>query len=81
VLRGENPVDYVDHDWITDPYSEGCYVGLPAPGALTELGSSLSRVHKRVHYAGTETASEWIGYIEGAIESGERVANEVWAAL
>jgi monoamine oxidase len=79
--EGKNPVDYVDHDWITDPYSEGCYVGLPAPGALTELGSSLSSAHGRVHYAGTETASEWIGYIEGAIESGERVAIEVWAAL
>ncbi|AFM11509.1 flavin monoamine oxidase family protein [Turneriella parva] len=79
--EGENPVDYVDHDWITDPFSEGCYVGLPAPGALTELGASLRAPHGRVHYAGTETASEWIGYIEGAIESGERAAIEVCAAL
>lgn len=75
--EGETPVDYIDHDWITDPWSEGCYVGLPAPGALTELGRSLSAPHGLVHYAGTETAREWIGYIEGAIESGERVAREI----
>ncbi len=78
--EGEHPTDYVDHDWITDPYSEGCYVGLPAPGALTELGYALRQPYGRVHFAGTETASAWIGYIEGAIESGERVAQEVAAA-
>ncbi|WP_433563219.1 FAD-dependent oxidoreductase [Nocardia sp. CA-151230] len=30
-----------------------------------------------VHWAGSETASEHAGYIEGAIESGERVACEL----
>lgn len=79
--QGNAPTGYVDHDWITDPWSEGCYVGLPSPGALTELGRSLSTPHGLVHYAGTETAREWIGYIEGAIESGERAALEVGRAL
>jgi monoamine oxidase len=80
-VQGKTPTGYTDHDWITDPWSEGCYVGLPAPGALTELGRSLSVPHGLVHYAGTETANAWIGYIEGAIESGERVAREVGEAL
>jgi monoamine oxidase len=31
----------------------------------------------RVHFAGTLTASMWIGYMEGAITSGERAALEV----
>jgi monoamine oxidase len=35
----------------------------------------------RLHFAGTETASEWNGYLEGAVESGERVAVEVLARL
>jgi monoamine oxidase len=34
-----------------------------------------------VHLAGTETASEWNGYIDGAISSGQRAAEEVAAAL
>lgn len=76
-----NPVDYIDHDWIADPWSEGCYVGLPAPGALTELGRALRVPHGRVHFAGTETAAAWIGYIEGALQSGEDAAREVALAL
>lgn len=31
----------------------------------------------RVHFAGTITATLWAGYMEGAIESGERAAVEV----
>jgi monoamine oxidase len=34
-----------------------------------------------VHVAGTESASEWPGYMEGAVEAGERAAREVLAAL
>jgi monoamine oxidase len=30
-----------------------------------------------VHFAGTETAGEWKGYMEGAVRSGERAAAEV----
>lgn len=74
------PIDYLDHDWIADPWSEGCYLGLPMPGALTELGSALREAHGRVHWAGTETSERWTGYIEGALCSGERVAQEVMRA-
>jgi monoamine oxidase len=34
-----------------------------------------------IHWAGTETASVWNGYIDGAISSGERAAAEALAAL
>jgi monoamine oxidase len=32
-----------------------------------------------VHWAGTETAERWSGYIDGAISSGKRAAAEVRA--
>lgn len=35
----------------------------------------------RIHWAGTETAMEWIGYMEGALSSGIRAADEVVARL
>lgn len=42
----------------------------------------MPRAHAGVvHGAGTETATEHAGYIEGAVESGERVAREVASAL
>ena len=31
----------------------------------------------RIHYAGTETATEWSGYMDGAVQAGERAAREV----
>ena len=35
----------------------------------------------RVHFAGTETARRWMGYIDGAVESGIRAAKEVTARM
>ena len=31
----------------------------------------------RIHWAGTETSEKWMGYVDGAIRSGERAAAEV----
>jgi monoamine oxidase len=71
----------VDKDWVADEWSAGCYVGLMPPHLLTETASALRAPHGRLHFAGTETAVHHVGYIEGAIESGERAAREVIDAL
>lgn len=71
------PLDYADHDWITDPWSRGGYTSVPPPGLLSELGPALAAPVGRIHWAGTETARQWTGYIEGALEAGERAADEV----
>lgn len=71
------PVDYVEKNWLAEPWSRGCYVGLMPPGVLTGLGTALRAPAGRIHFAGTETAAEYCGYIEGAIRSGERVAAEI----
>ena len=34
-----------------------------------------------MHFASTENASAWRGYMDGAIQSGERAATEVAEAL
>ena len=34
-----------------------------------------------MYYAGTETAIQWSGYIDGAISSGERAAREILYAM
>lgn len=73
------PVHYLDHSWADEPWSRGCYFGHFPPGVLTTIGHTLRRPEGRIHFAGTETAREWAGYIEGAVESGERAAAEVMA--
>jgi monoamine oxidase len=70
------PLAYVDRDWSAEPWSAGCYVGLMPPGLMTRAGEALRRPCGRIHFAGTETATRWAGYIDGAIESGERAAAE-----
>jgi monoamine oxidase len=74
-------VDYVDKVWADDPWSRGCYVGYMPPGVLLGWGDELRRPTRRVHWAGTETATVWAGYMDGAIESGQRAAAEVLAEL
>lgn len=71
------PTAYADLDWIAEPWSTGCYVGLPRLGTLSAIGDALRAPCGRVHWAGTETAQEGCGYLDGAVESGERAANEV----
>jgi monoamine oxidase len=75
------PTAVADLDWIAEPWSKGCYVGLPRPGTLTAIGDALRAPFGRVHWAGTETAIEGCGYLDGAVESGERAATELSARL
>lgn len=75
------PIDYADNDWLEEEWSGGCYAGLMAPATLTSYGPALRPPAGRVHFAGTETALEATGYVEGALESGERAATEALAAL
>ncbi|HKA86806.1 MAG TPA: flavin monoamine oxidase family protein [Haliangiales bacterium] len=74
------PADYLDHDWTREEWSGGCYVGLMAPGTMTRVGRALRAPVGRLHFAGTETATRWVGYFDGAIEAGERAAAEVLEA-
>jgi monoamine oxidase len=79
--RARDVADYVDRDWSTEPFTRGCYGAHLPPGAWTTFGPALRRPEGRVHWAGTETAERWTGYIDGAIDSGQRVAAEVLGAL
>ncbi len=76
-----SPVRYLEHDWQKEPWSAGCYTGLLGPGGLSDVGPRLREPVGRVHFAGTETATRWAGYFDGALTAGERAADEVLAAL
>ncbi|KAI1342563.1 hypothetical protein F5Y15DRAFT_429917 [Xylariaceae sp. FL0016] len=71
------------YEWVNDEYSGwGCPCTSLTPGALDALGGDVGRRPAgNVHFAGTETAGEWKGYMEGAIRSGERAAAEVTGDL
>jgi monoamine oxidase len=79
--RAADPVEYLERDWSAEEWSRGCYGAHLAPGVLTQFAPALTAPVGAIHWAGTETASVWAGYIDGAVRSGERVAREVLAAL
>ena len=76
-----DPLGYAETDWGAEVYSRGGYAGVPTPGLLLDHGPALQEPVGRIHWAGTETAVEWNGYMEGAVESGEQAAGEVLSAL
>lgn len=77
--RARKALRYADHVWENDEWSGGCYGAFMPPGVWTTLGPALREPIGLVHFAGTETATEWSGYIDGAISSGKRAAAEIRA--
>lgn len=72
---------YIERDWAADEWSGGGPVGNFATGGWTGYGATLRETVGPIHWAGTESATRWAGYIDGAVQSGERAATEVLAAL
>jgi len=74
--RAARPDAWLERSWADEEWSRGCYVGYTPPGVLTAFGPALREPVGPIHWAGTETATVWNGYIDGAIQSGERAARE-----
>jgi monoamine oxidase len=68
------------HDWAGDPYSRGTWAVM-RPGQVHAAWSALRAPEGRVHFAGAHTALRWPSFMDGAVESGHRVAAEVDASL
>jgi monoamine oxidase len=77
--RASKPIDFIEQDWSAEEWTRGCYGAHLAPGVWTQFGPSLREPIGRIHWAGTETAAAWSGYMDGALSSGERAAAEVLA--
>ncbi len=75
-----SPSQFIEHDWRSEKWTGGCPTGIPRPGVLSKYGGTLRAPIGRVHFAGTETAEYWQGYMDGAVRAGERAAREVLSA-
>jgi len=76
-----HPYRVVIKNWMLEPWSRGCYLSVLSPGVLTTCGEGLRKPVGRIHWAGSETAMESMGYMDGAVSSGERAADEVLSKL
>jgi monoamine oxidase len=78
--RSAEPIDVVETAWFHEEWTKGCSMAHFPPGVLTAHGHLLRTPEGRIHWAGTETATEHHGAMEGAARSGLRAAAEVLAA-
>jgi len=79
--QATHPTAYRDLDWTTEPWSLGGPLGVLGPGTLTALGPDLAPADGPLHWAGTDAAPAWNGYMEGALHAGERAAGDALRAL
>ncbi len=75
------PLDYLDHRWGAEQFAPGGPTAAVPPGSWTRFGPLLRRPVGPIHWAGTETADEWTGFLDGAVRSGQRAAAEVAVRL
>ncbi len=75
--RAGQPIEYIEQRWADEIYTRGCYGCYLPPGAWTAHGQWLRRPIGRVIWAGSEYATVWSGYMDGAVRSGEQAALDV----
>jgi monoamine oxidase len=74
------PDELVIQDWNAEQWTRGCFAAHFPVGIWTSYGSAFRAPCGRIHWAGTETSSQWHGYMEGALRSGSRAAQETLQA-
>lgn len=67
-------------DWPGMPFTGAGY-SFPAPGQVTTAGPAMAQPHaSRLHFAGEHTCYKFVGYMEGALQSGVAVARRITGA-
>jgi monoamine oxidase len=63
-------------DWPGDEWTMTGY-SFPAPGQVTTVGPLLHKGAGRLHFAGEHTCYKFVGYMEGALNSGATIAKRI----
>ncbi|MGC1208528.1 MAG: FAD-dependent oxidoreductase, partial [Ornithinimicrobium sp.] len=74
--RGAKPSQIVERGWADEQWTRGCYNSNFGPCGLLHFGDALSAAIGPISWASTETATAWAGYMEGAVQAGQRAACE-----
>lgn len=75
------PTDFHAQDWVADPWTRGGPVTVLPPAVLSRAGAALREPCDRIYWAGTEAATKWTGYMDGAVRAGEAAAKRLLEVL
>jgi monoamine oxidase len=73
---GDNFIASRFMDWASDPWTRAGY-SFPAPGQIMSMGPGLRAGVGPLHFAGEHTCYKFVGYMEGALDSGVAAARGV----
>lgn len=68
------------HSWVDDEFAGETWP-MHRTGFLSESLAALQQPHGRIHFAGSDIADGWGGFIDGAIESGMTAARRILSAI
>ena len=63
-------------NWPSDPWVMAAY-SFPAPGQVTTVGPLMRQGQGRLHFCGEHTCYKFVGYMEGALNSGAALARRL----
>ena len=67
-------------DWVANPLTRGSY-SFWKVGQYTKFAGAEGARSNNCHFAGEHTSVDFQGYLNGAVESGERAAQEILAEV
>ena len=80
LVPGLELVDCITHDWLADEFARGTWA-IHRPGWYTRHHAAMRAPEHGLVFAGSDLADGWSGFVDGAIESGLRAAEQVRALL
>ncbi|MGW8379813.1 NAD(P)/FAD-dependent oxidoreductase [Streptomyces sp. ODS28] len=69
-------LEVTGHDWMADPYAGETWM-MHRPGQLTSYLRGMQRSEGVLHFASSDNADLWGGFVDGAIERGLRVSRDI----
>ena len=73
-------LDVDAHNWNDDEFAQGTWMAY-RPGQVMRHASAIQQPQGRVAFAGSDTACGWAGWMDGALETGKRAAQQVATML
>ena len=86
--RAAAVTDVVEHDWAKMPYTRGAYSSFFPPGVISgfwdewhDISFNHSVGLAGIHVAGGDFGGNGMGYIDGAVQTGQKAAERIMAAI
>ncbi len=79
-IPGAKVISIEYHNWLTDDYAKGTHMAHRA-GKMIEYWNVVQEGQGRLSFAGGDISPGWGGWIDGAIESGDRAAKRTLEIL